>query len=84
MSWFSPFHRRMYVRSQWVEIFEGLGHQVFGALCYPESVDSALEVLTSFVRGSQLRDAALRYASLPRQRRQIGTWYVCTLSLIHI
>ena len=50
---------------QWVEIFEGLGHHVFGALCYPESAGFGLEVLTSFVQGSQLRDAALRYVREP-------------------
>lgn len=58
----SPFNRG---RPQWVEIFEGLGHHVFSALCYSDSVGSGLEVLTSFVQGSQLRDAALRYVREP-------------------
>lgn len=52
-----PFHHR----SKWVEVFERLGYHVFEALCHPRGVGLALRVLGSFLHGSQLRDAALRY-----------------------
>lgn len=40
---------------------ERLGYHVFKALRHRRGVALALKVLSSFVHGSQLRDAALRY-----------------------
>ncbi|CAM9753250.1 unnamed protein product [Ascophyllum nodosum] len=45
---------------EWVEVFEGLSADIFGALCDPESVFPALGVLRSYLHSSKLRDAVLR------------------------
>lgn len=47
--------------AQWVEVFDGLSGHIFEALLNPGGVLLALGLLRSFLHGSQLRDAALRY-----------------------
>lgn len=46
---------------KWVEIFDSLASYVFDALCDPERVLSALDIIKSYLHGSQLREDILRW-----------------------
>lgn len=77
-SWTYLCDRNWFSKKQWSEVFDGLSEHLFQGLLSSNSLPTVLKVFKSFLHGSQLRDAVIRYIMTDglcmRERRTVRWW----------